>query len=110
MDGVVRRRRRHDAADPRAGRTARTARDPQTQVITPRDARLVRVATLHAFRDAVMTLACGGAPFDARNRIVVVPTRAAAAHLLRSIEDARLTAASAVMLPEFVTRAELTAT
>ena len=79
-------------------------------MITPRDARLVRVATPAAFRDAVMTLACTGSPLDIRDRIVVVPTRAAAAHLLRSIEDARLEAPGAVTLPEFVTRAELTTT
>ena len=78
-------------------------------MITPRDARLVRVATPAAFRDVVMTLACEGSLFDIRNRLVVVPTRAAAAHLLRTIEDARLTASAATLLPEFVTRAELTA-
>ena len=77
-------------------------------MITPRDARLVRAATPAAFRDVVMTLACNGSLFDLRNRLVVVPTRAAAAHLLRTIEDARLTAPGATLLPEFVTRAELT--
>jgi RecB family exonuclease len=79
-------------------------------VITPRDARLVRVATLRAFRDAVTTFACEGPPIAARNRMVVVPTRAAAAHLLRTIEDSILGSAGAIMLPEFVTRGELTAT
>ena len=79
-------------------------------MITPRDARLVRVATLGAFRDAVMSLACDGAPLDTRNRVVVVPTRAAAAHLLRTIEASRLGSAAAVVLPEFVTRGELTTT
>jgi len=69
---------------------------------------LVRVATPAAFRDVVMSLACDGSLFDIRNRLVVVPTRAAAAHLLRTIEDARLTASAALLLPEFVTRAELT--
>ena len=79
-------------------------------MITPRDARLVRVASLDAFRDAVMTLALDGPPLDTRNRVVVVPTRAAAAHLLRTIEASRLESAGAIMLPEFVTRAELTTT
>ena len=76
-------------------------------MITPREARLVRVATLQTFRDAVITLACAGAPVAARNRLVVVPTRAAAAHLLRAIEDTRVGTGQAAMLPEFVTRAEL---
>src|SRR5205085_11009418 len=94
----------------RASGPPHPSRDPQAEVITPRDARLVRVASPAAFRDAVMTLACAGSPLDSRDRIVVVPTRAAAAHLLRSIEDARVTTAGAVTLPEFVTRTELTAT
>jgi RecB family exonuclease len=55
-----------------------------------------------------MALACGGPPLDARNRLVVVPTRAAAAHLLRSIEYSRLASSPSVMLPELVTRGELT--
>jgi RecB family exonuclease/inactivated superfamily I helicase len=67
----------------------------------------VRVATLQAFRDAVVRLACAGAPADARDRIVVVPTRAAAAHLLRTIEASRIADGGAVMLPELATRGEL---
>jgi RecB family exonuclease len=76
-------------------------------VITPRHARLVRVATLQAFRDIVTRLACEGPPAAVRNRLVIVPTRAAAAHLLRTIEDTRLGDAGAAALPEFVTRSEL---
>jgi RecB family exonuclease len=79
-------------------------------VITPRHARLVRVATLQTFRTAVITLACDGSPASARDRLVVVPTRAAAAHLLRAIEDARVRADAAVMLPDLVTRTELVQT
>ena len=76
--------------------------------MTPaRATRLVRVADLQAFREAVVTLACDGSPVDARDRLVVVPTRAAAAHLLRTIEDARLSDAGAVVLPDFVTPGEV---
>ncbi|HEY3161147.1 MAG TPA: PD-(D/E)XK nuclease family protein [Vicinamibacterales bacterium] len=53
-----------------------------------------------------MALATRGAPLEARDRLVVVPTRAASHHLLRSIED-RMPQPGAVLLPDFVTRAEL---
>jgi RecB family exonuclease len=76
-------------------------------VITPRATRLVRVADVQAFREAVVTLACAGAPLDARDRLVIVPTRAAAAHLLRSIEDRVLSAPGAVLLPDLITAREL---
>jgi len=76
-------------------------------VITARTTRLVRVPDLHTFRQAIVDLACGGIPLDARNRLVVVPTRAAAAHLLRAIEDRRLAASDALVLPDFITRDEL---
>jgi RecB family exonuclease len=56
---------------------------------------------------AVAELGCGGTPFDARDRIVVVPTRAAAVYLTGSIETHRLGMDDAIALPEFVTRAEL---
>lgn len=78
-------------------------------MITPRTTRLVRAPDLHAFRSALIALACDGAPLDARNRLIVVPTRAAAAQLLRSIERARLTTESAIVLPDFVTPADLSA-
>jgi RecB family exonuclease len=76
-------------------------------VITPRATRLVRVADLRAFRDAIAALACAGEPLDARDRLVVVPTRAAAAHLTRAIEDRVLPGRGAVLLPELVTRDQL---
>ena len=76
-------------------------------MITPRTTRLVRVADLHGFRDAAVSLACGGTPFDARDRLVIVPSRAAAAHLVRSIENRLLIADGAVLLPDFTTRDEL---
>jgi RecB family exonuclease len=76
-------------------------------VITPRTTTLVRTANLQAFRAALVTLACEGAPLDARDRIVVVPTRAAAAQLTRTIENQRLGASGAVVLPDLITSREL---
>ena len=76
-------------------------------MITPRTTRLVRVPDLHTFRQAMVDLACDGAPLAARDRLVVVPTRAAAAYLLRSIEDRRLAADDALVLPDIVTPDEL---
>jgi RecB family exonuclease len=78
-------------------------------VITPRRTRLVRVPDLHAFRQAVVDFACEGAPLDARDRLIIVPTRAAAAYLLRSIEDRHLATDAAVVLPDVVTQGELVA-
>src|SRR5262249_56989086 len=77
-----------------------------SSVITPRTTRLVRAADLRSFRSILAALATEGSPFDARNRLIVVPTRAAAHHLLRSVED-RLRGAAAIVLPDMVTRAEL---
>jgi RecB family exonuclease len=67
-------------------------------VITPRTTRLVRAADLHSFRQALIDLACAGDPVDAGDRIVVVPTRAAAAHLTRAMP---------IVPPAFITRDEL---
>jgi RecB family exonuclease len=78
-------------------------------VITPRTTRLVRVPDLHAFRQSLATLACLGTPFDIRDRLVVVPTRAAAAYLLRSIEGQLLLRDSALVLPDLITPGELVA-
>jgi RecB family exonuclease len=73
-------------------------------VITPRATRLVRVPDLRGFRDAITALASGGDPLAARDRLVVVSTRAAAAHLTRAIEDRVLGSRGAVVLPDLVTR------
>ena len=78
-------------------------------MITVRTTRLVRVPDLHTFRDALSSLACGGTPFDARDRFVIVPTRAAAAHLLRSIENRQPAPTNALLLPDFMTPDELPA-
>ena len=75
-------------------------------MITPRTTRLVRAADLRSFRSILAALATEGSPFDARNRLIVVPTRAAAHHLLRSIEEG-LDEPAATVLPDMVTRAEL---
>jgi RecB family exonuclease len=75
--------------------------------VTPRATRLVRVADLHAFREAIITFAIAGEPADARDRLVVVPTRAAATQLIRSLEDAVFATRSAVILPDLVTPGEL---
>jgi RecB family exonuclease len=66
----------------------------------------VRAADLRSFRSALVALATDGSPLDARDRLVIVPTRAASLHLVRTIED-RMSARGAVILPDFITRAEL---
>jgi RecB family exonuclease len=77
-------------------------------VITPRTTRLVRVPDLQAFRRAMVGLATDASPLDARDRLVVVPTRAAAAQLVRTIESTALDdARPAVVLPDFATADEL---
>ena len=76
--------------------------------MTPRTTRLVRVPDLQAFRETVVTLACDGDPLAARDRLVVVATRAAAAHLTRSIEDRLLPSHRVAVFPDLVTARELT--
>jgi RecB family exonuclease len=77
-------------------------------VITPRTTRLVRVPDLQAFRRAMVGLATSGAPLEARDRLLVVPTHAAAAQLVRTIESTALDdARTAVVLPDFATAGEL---
>jgi len=77
-------------------------------VITARTTRLVRVPDLQTFRRTVAALGCGGTLADIRHRLVVVPTRAAAAYLTTAIERA-LPPDGAVGLPDFVTRDDLSA-
>jgi RecB family exonuclease len=70
-------------------------------VITPRNTRLVRVPDLqsmHAF------VARSTATPEARSCAVVVPTRGAAEALRRTLEDLCLAHATALLLPDFVTR------
>ena len=73
-------------------------------MITPRVTRLVRVGSPQAFREAAMALASQGSPLEARDRLVIVPTRAAAEQLVRGLESlSRL----AVILPDFATSSEV---
>jgi hypothetical protein len=86
-------------------------------VITPRVTRLVRVPDLRAFRDAVCARACDGDRLAARDRVVVVPTRAAATQLTRALEDRAFAGDrspeglrhthAALLLPDIVTRERL---
>ena len=63
---------------------------------------------MQAFRRALVGLATDGTPLDARDRILVMPTRAAASLMLRTIEDAVLgTSTGALALPDLVTPREL---
>jgi hypothetical protein len=66
--------------------------------------RLVRVGSPQAFREAVTALACQGAPLEARDRLVIVPTRAAAEQLVRGIETE---SGGAAILPDFATSSEV---
>jgi RecB family exonuclease len=75
-------------------------------VITPRTTRLVRTSGLQAFRTALIELVRIGDPLAARDRLVIVPTRAAAEHLVRGIER-RLTIGAAAVLPDTVTPGDL---
>ena len=75
---------------------------------TPRVTRLIRVRDLRAFREAAIALAGEGLPLDARDRLVVLPTRAAAAHLRDGIETRAFARGRAVIVPDLVTPRELT--
>ncbi len=78
-------------------------------MIDPRTTRLVRVPDLQTFRQAIVTLCCDGSPLDARDRLVVAPTRAAAGYLLRAIEDRVLPEGNALIVADVVTPGELVA-
>ena len=77
-------------------------------MITPRTTRLVRVPDLRSFRGALASLACEGTPFDIRDRLLIVPTRAAGTHLVRAIETRLLSPHEAVALAEIITPGEVT--
>jgi RecB family exonuclease len=72
-----------------------------------RTTRLLRAPHLAAFRTCVADLACEGAPLDARDRLVIVPTRAAASLVIDAIEARTAATGSAAVLPDFVTAREL---
>ena len=67
-----------------------------------RTTRLIRVADLGAFRTALADLSCQGPALAARDRLIVVPTRAAAEQLRRSLEDRRLSTAGTLVLPDLL--------
>src|SRR5438045_5520067 len=106
LAGVLLRGRRDSDDHPRPTRHPDAARAAAASVITPRTTRLVRSADLRSFRGALVTLCTTGSPLDARDRLVIVPTRAASLHLVRTIEDS-IPEQGAVLLPDFVTRSEL---
>jgi RecB family exonuclease len=74
--------------------------------VSPRHSRLLRAPHLAAFRTCVADLACEGTPFDARDRLLVVPTRAAAALVVEAI-GRRTAGTGAAVLPDFVTPREI---
>jgi RecB family exonuclease len=78
--------------------------------VTARTTQLVRVPDLRAFRRALLERACGGTPGDVQDRLLLVPTRAAAAYVTGSIERNLRGSGDAVDLPEFATRAQLHST
>ncbi len=76
-------------------------------MITARATRLLRVPHLSAFRQGLARLAIEGTVAAVRRRVIIVPTRAAAEQLRRSIEDASLaTGARAIAIPNLLTRDE----
>ena len=76
-------------------------------VITPREVRLVRAPSLHAYQHAIVTSACEGGVTLVRATAVLVPTRAAALQLQRTIEHVCLSSPpAAVVLPDILTRGE----
>lgn len=80
-------------------------------MIDPRRTRLLRTSDVRGFRQALVALATEGAPLDARDRLLIVPTRAAGLLLTRGIEAAAVgaagTSAAAVILPDVATSATL---
>jgi RecB family exonuclease len=77
-------------------------------VIAPRRTRLVRVPDLAGLRAWLVELARTFDPIAAADTFVVLPTRAAAEQLRRTIEDALLEGAGqALVMPRMGTRADL---
>ena len=77
-------------------------------MISPRQTRLHRAADPDGFRRGIWALVAERQPFAARDTFVVVPTRAAADELRRTLEQlAWADAAPAVCLPVIGTRADL---
>ena len=77
-------------------------------MISPRATRLVRVRDSRGVRTALIELLSSGDPLRVRDCLVVLPTRAAASHLRRALEDHHLSSGAALLLPDMVTRSGLT--
>jgi RecB family exonuclease len=76
-------------------------------IVTPRNTRLLRASDLKGFREAVVALASNGSPLEARDRLVIVPTRAAAAQLAATLELRLPDRGRAQVLPVLVTPREI---
>jgi RecB family exonuclease len=76
-------------------------------VTAPREVRLVRAPSLHAYQQHLAHVSLSQSIGAIRDTAVLVPTRAAAGQLRRTIEQAALSSArSAVVLPDLFTRAD----
>jgi RecB family exonuclease len=76
-------------------------------VITPRVTRLIRTPSVHAYQEAILALACPREVQRVRETAVLVPTRAAAGQLRRTLEDAALSRERpAILLPDLLTRSD----
>jgi RecB family exonuclease len=76
-------------------------------VITPRRIRLFRVPDLAAFRSTLSDWLLTTAPADAGDTCVIVPTRAAAEQLRRTVEGRAPARNAAIAWPVFATRSDL---
>ena len=77
--------------------------------ITPRRTRLLRTAGLQGLQEAIAALIRTRDPWRARNTVVLVPTRAAAVQLRRTLEELTLLrepCAPVLALPEVLARAD----
>ncbi len=78
-------------------------------MITPRRTRLLRAAGLQGFQEAIVALTCTRDPWRARDTAVLVPTRAAAAQLRRTLEELTLLREPfppVLVFPEVLSRAD----
>ncbi len=80
-----------------------------THAITARRTRLLRTAGLQGFQEAIAALTRTRDPWRARNTVVLVPTRAAALQLRRTLEELTLLrepCAPVLVFPEVLSRAD----
>jgi RecB family exonuclease len=80
-------------------------------VITPRQTRLIRVPDLPAFQRAIAAFACDPDPWRTRQVAILVPNKAAAGELRRTLENLLLLTEGAglgraFVLPAILTRAD----